>query len=246
MFKSLMSSVVTRRLVTRKGWLIVVACLFPVAAFAHGDIPFGDANVIHGCRTPLTGILRKLNSGNCLPNEQVVHWNITGPAGPQGPSGAEGAIGPQGIPGQQGPQGLQGLTGPPGPQGLAGISSAQFEGVGASGQLTDKFGLVLREIVGPGSWVAIATISNLRGDLLNASPGSRECQLRNGAGDFLGGTASSVHTADGVSLTINGGLFVGVGAGEIGLWCRVTGSAFGAIWDGAQMVTFKIGGFSEE
>lgn len=71
MFKSLMSSVVTRRLVTRKGWLIVVACLFPVAAFAHGDIPFGDANVIHGCRTPLTGILRKLNSGNCLPAMKV-------------------------------------------------------------------------------------------------------------------------------------------------------------------------------
>jgi hypothetical protein len=89
-------------------------------------------------------------------------------------------------------------------------------------------------------------ISNLRGDLLAGGPGLRECQLRNGAGDFLGGTAASVHSADGVSLTMNGGLFIGVGAGEIGLWCRVTGSAFGATWDGAQMVTFKIGGFNEE
>jgi Skp family chaperone for outer membrane proteins len=128
----------------------------------------------------------------------------------------------------------------------AGISSAQFEGVGAGSQLTNEFGLILREIVGPGSWVAIATISNLRGDILGGSPASRACELRTGAGAFLGGTAASNHDADGVSLTVNGGLFVESGAAEIGLWCRATDSLGGASWDGAQMVTFKVGGFSED
>jgi hypothetical protein len=129
---------------------------------------------------------------------------------------------------------------------IAGISSAQFETVGVGSQATNEFGLVLREIVGPGSWVAIAAISNLRGDTLNGSPASRACELRNGAGTVLGGTAASNHDADGVALTVNGGLFVASGAAEIGLWCRVTNSAGGAAWDGAQMVTFQIGGFSED
>lgn len=123
-----------------------------------------------------------------------------------------------------------------------GVSSAQFEGVGAGHLVTNEFGLVLREIVGPGSWVAIATISNLRGDILDGSPVFRACELRTGAGAFLGGTSASNHDADGVSLTMNGGLFVESGAAEIGVWCRVTNSLGGASWDGAQMVTFKTGG----
>ena len=126
-----------------------------------------------------------------------------------------------------------------------GVSSAQFEGVGAGNQLTNEFVLILKEIVGPGSWVAIATISNLRGDTLNGSPALRTCELRNQAEAFIGGTSASNHDADGVSLTMNGGLFVESGTNVIALWCRVTPSLSGASWDGAQMVTFKIGGFVE-
>ena len=130
--------------------------------------------------------------------------------------------------------------------GAQGISSAQFEGVPAGHLVTNEFGLILREIVGPGSWVAIATISNLRGDVLEGSPAVRACELRSGAGTFLGGTSASSHDADGVSLTMNAGLFVESGGAEIALWCRVTNSFGGASWDGAQMVTFKLGGFVED
>lgn len=129
---------------------------------------------------------------------------------------------------------------------VAGISSAQFETVGAGTNATNEFGLVLREIVGPGSWVAIAVISNLRGDVLNGSPAFRACELRTGAGAVLGGAVGTNHDADGVALTVNGGLFVPSGAGEIALWCRVTNSLGGAAWDSAQMVTFKVAAFRED
>ena len=61
----------------------------PILAFAHGDTPFGTAGVIHACREPITGLIRQINSGNCLRTETIVHWNITGPMGPAGPSGCK-------------------------------------------------------------------------------------------------------------------------------------------------------------
>ena len=90
----------------------------PLAAFAHGDIPFGTADVIHACREPITGLIRQINSGGCLRAETIVHWNITGPMGPAGPPGPQGV---QGEPGPAGPQGIAGPEGPPGPQGPAGV-----------------------------------------------------------------------------------------------------------------------------
>ena len=72
------------------------------AVSAYGNIPFSEPGVIHACRAPLGGILRKINSGNCLSNEEVGRWNIPGPAGPQGP---------QGLPGEEGPIGPQGIQG---------------------------------------------------------------------------------------------------------------------------------------
>ncbi len=109
--------------------------LSPVALFAHGTIAFGTPDVIHACKNAGTGILRKIDSGNCSAAEEVVHWNITGPTGPtgltgpQGPAGAKGDTGPagptgatgaQGLPGTAGPQGPAGATGPQGPAGAAG------------------------------------------------------------------------------------------------------------------------------
>jgi len=131
--------------------------------------------------------------------------------------------------------------------GAAGIFSAQFEIVGAGGQATNEFVRVLSELVGPGSWIAVATISNLRGDVLAGRPASRACELRNAAGGFIAGTAASSHDADGVALVVTGGVLAESAGEEIVLWCRVTNSeASGALWDGAQMVTLKIGGFRED
>lgn len=54
---------------------------------------------------------------DCRSRDQLLTWNIQGPAGPQGPAGADGAQGPQGEPGPQGPQGEQGPQGPAGSAG---------------------------------------------------------------------------------------------------------------------------------
>ena len=97
--------------------LSAVLCA-PIPAFAHGDLPFGTAGVIHACREPITGLIRQINSGHCLRAETIVHWNITGPMGPAGPPGPQGV---PGEPGSAGPQGIAGPEGPPGPQGPAGL-----------------------------------------------------------------------------------------------------------------------------
>src|SRR5262245_26420958 len=52
---------------------------------------------------------------DCQPNDALVSWNQTGPAGAPGPQG------PKGDPGLQGPQGERGPMGDPGPQGPPGL-----------------------------------------------------------------------------------------------------------------------------
>ena len=45
---------------------------------------------------------------------------------------------------------------------------------------------------------------------------------------------------------MNGETFIASGAGEITLWCRVTGlEGFFGSCDGAQMVMFQVGGSGE-
>ena len=103
-----------RRTVKRNNdWALIILLLFPVAAFPHGDTPFSVRSVIHACQAPVTGILRKITSGNCPSDETAVHWNITGRQGVTGPRGSAGPAGPEG------PVGPMGLTGPQGEQGPA-------------------------------------------------------------------------------------------------------------------------------
>ncbi len=121
--------------------LALVICA-PLAAFAHGDTPFGTAGVIHACREPLTGIIRLITSGNCLRTETAVHWNIAGPQGPQGPEGPQGpagAMGPQGPEGPQGSQGPEGPQGPQGPPGPAGVGGGITIIGGGSGNENASF-----------------------------------------------------------------------------------------------------------
>lgn len=62
---------------------------------------------------------------DCRGSDQLLSWNIEGPAGPMGPQGPQGELGPQGIPGPQGPAGPQGETGPQGPEGPMGPQGIQ-------------------------------------------------------------------------------------------------------------------------
>lgn len=81
----------------------------------------------------------------------------------------------------------------------------------------DTFAPVLTQALPPGNWVAIATVSSIGGGF----PGdnySSECELRNTANEFIGGTRAAPRgTADTVSLTMNGGIFIPSGIGNITL-----------------------------
>lgn len=86
-----------RTVKSRSGWTFVVLLLVPMLAFSHGDTPFSAADVIHACKSPIAGVLRKIDTGNCHPTEAVVHWNVVGPqgvAGPPGPAGTPGSSAP--------------------------------------------------------------------------------------------------------------------------------------------------------
>jgi hypothetical protein len=98
--------------------------VLPATASAHGTVPFGTPNVIHACRGALLGNLREITTGNCSAAETIVHWDITGPAGPTGSQGAVGPTGAAGPAGPTGPQGPVGATGPAGPAGGAGATRA--------------------------------------------------------------------------------------------------------------------------
>lgn len=82
----------SRTVNSRNAWALILF-LFPVLAFSHGDTPFSTADVIHACRSPFAGVLRKIDTGNCQPTEAVVHWNTVGPQGVAGPPGTAGVPG---------------------------------------------------------------------------------------------------------------------------------------------------------
>lgn len=125
--------------------IICIALIALLSAAALGvvivGIP-GQNGVIHGCYKTQNGQLRLVESPtSCNPSEVAIHWNQSGP---QGPQGLPGAAGPQGIPGQQGqpgPQGLRGEVGPQGPQGQQGPTGPQGP-AGAAGPLSDLACLV--------------------------------------------------------------------------------------------------------
>src|SRR5579864_7384383 len=108
--------------------LAVLASFLSGVREAAAQIPSG--NVIYACvdverdRDRDEGRLARLVSADeeCDRRETRIHWNVTGPAGPQGAPGVgiQGAVGPQGPQGAQGLQGAIGLQGAAGPQGAPG------------------------------------------------------------------------------------------------------------------------------
>ena len=82
---------------------------------ASAQIP--SNNVFYACiqldRDHDEGRIVRLVSADepCRRREQRVHWNVTGPKGPEGPRGPQGLIGPPGPVGQHGDVGAQGRAG---------------------------------------------------------------------------------------------------------------------------------------
>jgi hypothetical protein len=129
----------------RSMFAMVFALLaIPTLAHAHGDVPFTNANVIHGCRSTAksnAGALRQITTGTCTATEVIVHWDIIGPAGAPGVPGAPGATGATGAQGPQGAtgaQGPQGETGPQGPQGEKGDPGTGGTATRAAGPCYDN------------------------------------------------------------------------------------------------------------
>jgi hypothetical protein len=78
--------------------LAVAATGLVAAGVSYAVIP--DANgVVHGCYDTKTGALRVIDPSQgqtCVPKENPLSWNQTGPTGPTGPQGPQGQQGPAG------------------------------------------------------------------------------------------------------------------------------------------------------
>src|SRR5688572_4825684 len=90
--------------------------LLPLAAylmvFSAADAVAQSGQVIYACVHQGSLFPRIIAATDtCRNNEQLITWNVQGPAGAQGPAGEQGAEGPEGPTGPQGPQGAQGDPG---------------------------------------------------------------------------------------------------------------------------------------
>ncbi len=180
----------------------------------------------------------------------------TGATGPQGVQGIPGPTGPpglQGLQGLQGPQGLpgpQGLQGVPGPAGQNGFSLADFvSGIGFAFP-KDVQTKIISKTVPAGNFTFIVTISGIgmNGIQFEGDPFFVDtfCKLQDEFGGVIG-----IANARGVSeedvnthhaITLTGGSFVPAGQTRtISAYCLVGG--VGGVFDSAQMLTLKVGGF---
>ena len=169
---------------------------------------------------------------------------LQGPAGPQGPIGPTGPQGPAGPAGPMGLAGAQGVAGPAGASVTATFANADF----ASGP-SATWTKVVEKTVGPGWWVAVATVADLGtadqsfgGDDLKSL--ATACRLQDGNGFVMGNSGSFGSFSESVKnysgLAVIGGTAVPPGStGTVGLWCR---SEFDAVHVGpAQLMLMQVG-----
>lgn len=97
--------------------LIIVSVLSVVGLWSYSQ---AVGNEIEVC-VKKGGVVFMIGEGfkraDCLRNEKLITWNITGPQGPRGDTGTQGPVGPKGDKGDTGEQGPIGLTGQQGPSG---------------------------------------------------------------------------------------------------------------------------------
>ena len=75
----------------RKLALLLGAFVAALAATGFGAYAAASGgNTINACAMKVTGQLRISPDGKCLPSEQAIQWNQTGPPGPPGPAGPPG------------------------------------------------------------------------------------------------------------------------------------------------------------
>ena len=74
------------------------------------------------------------------------------------------------------------------------------------------------------------------------------CELRNHNGAFIGGGKDQRHSPcnapSKISLSMNGGVQIPAGGGQVGVYCRyVDGTSFSRTFGDAQMMIIRIDGF---
>ena len=234
-----------RRTGTRVGLSLLAGGV--VAGLAYGAIP-GANGVIQGCYDS-GGNVKVVAALPCPKGYTPLQWNITGP---QGPIGLTGPQGPIGLTGPAGQPGLPGAAGAPGAPGAAGVTLADFVFTNGFGFVKDVATPLLRKTVPAGSYVFVATVSNVgTGSTLGgfdddpAKDVDTFCTLSDGVGVI--GTANAQGQIEPKSnvrhpLTITGGTFVEAGQSKlISLHCTVGG--YPGQFDSAQILTMKVGGF---
>jgi hypothetical protein len=194
-----------------------------------------------------------------------VALGLVGPKGDKGDTGATGATGPQGpqgiqgIPGPAGQTGATGATGPAGPAGPGGLPLATIFGIPGTNNVgisstNGSFTTILQTGVGPGSWLVIATLSNVGTGLAaeEGRPFRTSCELLSDGG-FIGGGIATGETLDTKLLntrdviTITAGMAIPAGQSRLlSLRCGVyDGSNRTLFWDhdGAQIVLLQVDHF---
>jgi hypothetical protein len=119
-----MSSALARR--SGRFVAIVVTVIAGAAgvAYATNAVTRTATTTIQACEKS-NGDLRVVTSASdCKGNEQLLTWNVQGPAGPAGPPGPAGPAGPKGDTGAPGPTGATGPKGDTGATGATGPAGA--------------------------------------------------------------------------------------------------------------------------
>jgi hypothetical protein len=220
-----------------------------MAVWLIGVSSYADALVL--CANPSDSVFVR---AVCKGNERTldpVALGLVGPAGPAGPAGPTGPTGPTGSTGPAGPAGATGPAGIAGPPGPAGVSSAFFRGADSGTLQEGTFEeLVLLTVVGPGSWVFVATVQNIGGttSFEGAERNEVACSLKADNG-FIGGTGATAFDEVGESepqashsLTWTGGTFVAAGQEKrITIWCVADepGTTYGPV----SLMGLQVGGF---
>jgi hypothetical protein len=123
-------------------------------------------------------------------------------------------------------------------------TTATFAGQG-NVQVSSSFTKIVGKTLPAGSY-AIAATANIR-TAQSSDTTSRDtvCELRNTSGAFIGGGGdrrpAEVGTHSTISLSMNGGVQVPAGGGEVGLYCRY--QAAGIQTGDGQMMIIRLDGF---
>ena len=113
-----------------RAFVVCVVTLAVMAGGAAAGLEAGGEEMIRACRHKSGYLLVPSVGKSCKRSEQVLNWNVKGPAGPPGPAGqagpagVDGKDGADGAPGPAGPSGVAGPAGPPGAPGSAGTIAA--------------------------------------------------------------------------------------------------------------------------